>query len=177
MAARTPQPFPASPAATAPPAEDAVALAELAKRSTAARAAKTEQPAAATTDAAIASGVAASGALARNERTEPRAEARAKAVSEQTMAVATAPAAAPAAPAAAAGAAPIGDLTPPMQQGMANVALFSALRSGQVESVRSAIARGANVNARDDRGRTPLQIAREGNQTEIVRVLEAAGAK
>ena len=37
---------------------------------------------------------------------------------------------------------------------MANVALFSALRSGQVESVRSAIARGANVNARDDRGRT-----------------------
>ena len=188
MAARTPQPFPASPAATAPPAEDAVALAELAKRSTAARAAKTEQPAAAATDAATASGVAASGALARNERTEPRAEARAKAVSEQTMAVATAPAAAPAAPAAAAGAAPppmpaaaaparIGDMTPPMQQGMANVALFSALRSGQIEAVRSAIARGANVNARDDRGRTPLQIAREGNQTEIVRALEAAGAK
>jgi len=68
-------------------------------------------------------------------------------------------------------------MTPPMQQGMANVALFSALRSGQIEAVRSAIARGANVNARDDRGRTPLQIAREGNQTEIVRALEAAGAK
>ncbi len=189
MAARAPQPFPASPAAAAaPPAEDTIAMAELAKRSTAARAAKTEQPAAATADAAIASGVATSGALARNERAEPRADARAKAVSEQAMAVATAPAAAPAAPAAAAGAAPppmpaaaaparIGDMTPPMQQGMANVALFSALRSGQVESVRSAIARGANVNARDDRGRTPLQIAREGNQTEIVRVLEAAGAK
>lgn len=68
-------------------------------------------------------------------------------------------------------------MTPPMQQGMANVALFSALRSGSVDSVRNAIARGANVNARDDSGRTPLQIAKEANQAEIVRLLEAAGAK
>ena len=59
---------------------------------------------------------------------------------------------------AAAAPARIGDMTPPMQQGMANVALFSALRSGQIEAVRSAIARGANVNARDDRGRQLLGL-------------------
>lgn len=188
LAARTPQPFPASPAAAAvapPAAEDTVALAEMAKRSTA-RVAKAEQPAAA--DAANNGGASAVGALARSDRAEVRSDARAKVVAEQAAAAAAAPAAPSAStstvasvpapmPAAAPPPARIGDMTPPMQQGMANVALFAALRSGQVESVRNAIVRGANVNARDDRGRTPLQIARENNQTEIIRLLEAAGAK
>ena len=68
-------------------------------------------------------------------------------------------------------------MTPGMQRGMANVALLAALRSGNVEGVRNALLRGADVNVRDDRGRPPLQIARENNQTEIIRLLEAAGAR
>ncbi|MBL8309517.1 MAG: ankyrin repeat domain-containing protein [Burkholderiales bacterium] len=161
LAARSPQPLPAAPAGAmaAPPADETVAMAEMAKR-TATRVAKAEQPAPASDS--VNRDVGAAGALLRAERTAPNTEMRAKAAA---VASASAPPAR------------IGDMTPPMQQGMANVALFSALRAGQVDAVRNAIVRGANVNARDDQGRTPLQIARESNQTEVIRLLEAAGAK
>ena len=165
-AARAPQAFPASPAATAAtaPPEEMVAIAESAKRATiSGRAAP---------DAAVAT----AGAPARSERSESRA----KIAPEQVASAAPAPAApaTPPAPAASAAAPPrIGDMTPGMQRGMANAALLAALRSGNVEGVRNALLRGADVNVRDDRGRAALQIARESNQTEIIRLLEAAGAR
>jgi uncharacterized protein len=49
----------------------------------------------------------------------------------------------------------------------------------EAESLRSVsllLERGAKVNARDDRGRTPLMIAAGLNHTEIARALIAAGA-
>lgn len=56
-------------------------------------------------------------------------------------------------------------------------ALFIAVRAGDLPALRSAIARGANVNARDENARTPLQIARERNDSAVVDALQAAGAR
>jgi ankyrin repeat protein len=56
-------------------------------------------------------------------------------------------------------------------------ALVSALRAGNMVALRAAIARGANVNLRDEQGRTPIQIARERGDTAALRALEAAGAR
>lgn len=172
--------IPASPAASASatasatPAEDVVAMAETAKRKTVAGRAAPESAA-----DAVGAVVGAVGAPARTERNENRAKLAAELTAEHT-AVATPAAAAPAVPAVPAAAPPpprIGDMTPGMQRGMANVALLAALRAGSVDDVRGALLRGADVNVRDDRGRSALQIAREANQHEIVRVLQAAGAK
>ena len=58
-----------------------------------------------------------------------------------------------------------------------NSALFSAVLVGNLTAFRAAIARGANVNARDEAGRTALQIARERNDAEMVKALDLAGAK
>lgn len=58
-----------------------------------------------------------------------------------------------------------------------DAAMFSAIRAGNVYALRAAIARGANVNARDEVGRSPLQIARERNDADVLKVLELAGAK
>ena len=56
-------------------------------------------------------------------------------------------------------------------------AMFKALRVGDLRELRAAIARGANVNARDERGHSALQIARERVDIESARALEAAGAR
>lgn len=56
-------------------------------------------------------------------------------------------------------------------------ALFKALLAGDLRELRAAIARGANVNARDERGRGALQVARERGDADSVRALEAAGAR
>ena len=56
-------------------------------------------------------------------------------------------------------------------------AMFRALRVGDLLALRAAIARGANVNARDERGRTTLHIARERNDGALVDALQAAGAR
>ena len=56
-------------------------------------------------------------------------------------------------------------------------AMFRALRVGDLSALRAAIARGANVNARDERGRTTLQIARERDDGAVVDTLKAAGAR
>ena len=58
-----------------------------------------------------------------------------------------------------------------------NTAMFSAVLGGNVAALRAAIARGANVNARDEAGRSALQIARELNDGEMVKALDLAGAK
>ncbi len=59
----------------------------------------------------------------------------------------------------------------------ADQALFKALNADDLPRLRAAITRGANVNARDERGRTALQVARERADAEAVRALEAAGAR
>ena len=70
-----------------------------------------------------------------------------------------------------------------MRQGVAGAgatpeaAMFSAVRLGNIDALRAAIARGANVNARDEAARSALQIARERNHAEMVKALELAGAK
>ena len=58
-----------------------------------------------------------------------------------------------------------------------DTAMFSAIRLGNVGALRAAIARGANVNARDEAGRSALQIARERNDVEMMKALDLAGAK
>ena len=92
------------------------------------------------------------------------------------MVAAAAPPAAPAAnpPSAAVGA------SAAMRQGVVSTpdaAMFSAIRGANVNALRAALARGANVNARDETGRRALQIARERNDAEIVKALESSGAK
>lgn len=57
------------------------------------------------------------------------------------------------------------------------VALFQATREGNTDMVKSLVtSQGADVNARDERGSTPLiEAARYGHE-DICRVLIAAGA-
>jgi len=56
-------------------------------------------------------------------------------------------------------------------------ALFRATREGNTDMVRSLISSpGANVNATDDRGSTPLLEAARYGHEDICRVLIAAGA-
>ncbi len=55
--------------------------------------------------------------------------------------------------------------------------LFDAIRKNDATALRSAIARGANVNAKTPIGRSALQIARDDNRDELVEILIAAGAK
>ncbi len=58
-----------------------------------------------------------------------------------------------------------------------DAAMFSAIRAGNVNALRAAIARGANVNARDEAGRSALQIARERSDPDMLKALDLAGAK
>lgn len=59
----------------------------------------------------------------------------------------------------------------------ADVAMFRAVRAGDIPALRVAITRGVNINAKDDRGRTALQIARERGDADAIKVLESAGAR
>jgi hypothetical protein len=54
--------------------------------------------------------------------------------------------------------------------------LHSAVAAGQPDLVRALLAQGANINARDARGRTPLMIAASGDSRAVVVALLAAGA-
>ncbi|HEV7765251.1 MAG TPA: ankyrin repeat domain-containing protein [Thermoanaerobaculia bacterium] len=56
-------------------------------------------------------------------------------------------------------------------------ALISAILAAKVEAVKTLIELKANVNTKMKDGTTPLKLARKGDQTEIVALLEAAGAK
>ena len=55
--------------------------------------------------------------------------------------------------------------------------LLDAARYGRTETVRLLIAQGANVNAKDDDGWTPLHLATKYDRTETARVLIEKGAK
>ncbi|MEV7057489.1 ankyrin repeat domain-containing protein [Streptomyces microflavus] len=54
--------------------------------------------------------------------------------------------------------------------------LLTAARTGDTDGVRTAIAGGARVDARDEELRTPLLLAVHGDRVEAARMLVAAGA-
>lgn len=54
--------------------------------------------------------------------------------------------------------------------------LATAAATGDLAGIAAAIAAGADVDARDERGRTPLMVATEARQTDAVRALLDAGA-
>jgi ankyrin repeat protein len=56
-------------------------------------------------------------------------------------------------------------------------ALICAVRVGSVDIVRLLIKHGAEVNIKESGGKTALKIAKEKNRTEIIKILEKAGAK
>jgi ankyrin repeat protein len=66
------------------------------------------------------------------------------------------------------------------QDGMAEertgMDLLDAVRAGDVESVRSRLADGADLEIRDGEGRTPLLLATRQDAVEIARLLIEAGA-
>ena len=147
-------------AATAEPIGE-VALASADKRKSVSRSAETRAPAA---------------AAAPSPNAFPATAASAASAVVASPAAAASPP--PAAPTAATGTA--------MRQradgavgtvGSPDVAMFSAIRVGNINALRAALARGANVNARDEAGKSTLQIARERNDIEMVKALDAAGAK
>ena len=56
-------------------------------------------------------------------------------------------------------------------------ALFSAIYAGNAEMVQAIIDLKANVNFRTKDGDTPIKAAQKGDQTDIIELLKAAGAK
>ena len=54
--------------------------------------------------------------------------------------------------------------------------LLTAAAAGDASAVRTALADGASVEARDDRHRTPLLLAALGDHVEVAQMLVAAGA-
>jgi ankyrin repeat protein len=54
--------------------------------------------------------------------------------------------------------------------------LRAAAATGDLAGIAAAIAGGADIDARDERGRTPLMVATEARQTDAVRALLDAGA-
>jgi ankyrin repeat protein len=77
--------------------------------------------------------------------------------------------------------------SPGQQQARRNAALFTAARSGDTNAAKAAIEAGADVNARDGKGMTPLMVAVKGerpNQSspevtdhpDVVRLLLDRGA-
>lgn len=57
-----------------------------------------------------------------------------------------------------------------------NEQLIAAAERGDTATVLQLLANGAEINARDARGRTPVMAATHGNQVETVRALLGAGA-
>ena len=55
--------------------------------------------------------------------------------------------------------------------------LIDAAENGDVAEVKELIKAGADVNAKTDDGRTALSAAKERGNTNIVKLLKAAGAK
>lgn len=58
-----------------------------------------------------------------------------------------------------------------------NIKLMNASHEGNLDIVKELIAEGADVNAKNNSGFTPLMYARYGENLDIVKTLIAAGAK
>lgn len=58
-----------------------------------------------------------------------------------------------------------------------NEQLLRAAESGSLEQVKALLAKGGNVNARDEDGQTALSLASADNYPESVEYLKAHGAK
>ncbi|MCV2866659.1 ankyrin repeat domain-containing protein [Albidovulum sediminicola] len=54
--------------------------------------------------------------------------------------------------------------------------LFQAAHAGDVEAIRRLLSEGAEIDARDPRGRTPAHVAAFASQDEALRALAEAGA-
>ncbi len=54
-----------------------------------------------------------------------------------------------------------------------NEKLIESAESGDIEAVRECITLGADVNTKDDKGQTVLDIAHEKEYTTIVKYLES----
>lgn len=67
--------------------------------------------------------------------------------------------------------------TPPSADEVAQYdGLFAAAHTGNEEMIRQLVAAGANVNARDSRGRTPAHVAAFASEDEALRAMAEAGA-
>jgi ankyrin repeat protein len=55
--------------------------------------------------------------------------------------------------------------------------LVGAASTGDTEKVQALLAKGADVNAKDNKGRTALMGANKKGHKEIVQLLKKAGAK
>jgi Ankyrin repeats (3 copies) len=58
-----------------------------------------------------------------------------------------------------------------------NEELRDAAANGDMTKVEALLAKGANVNAKDNYGGTALTLAKNAGKTEIVKILKEAGAK
>jgi uncharacterized protein len=65
----------------------------------------------------------------------------------------------------------------PKKMNAGSTALFSAIYAGKPDMVKLLIDLKANVNVRTKDGDTPLKAAEKGDQTDIIEMLKAAGAK
>ncbi|HEY7161356.1 MAG TPA: ankyrin repeat domain-containing protein [Acidobacteriota bacterium] len=65
----------------------------------------------------------------------------------------------------------------PKKMNVGSTALFYGIYGGKPEMVKLLIDLKANVNVRTKDGDTPLKAAQKGDQTEIIEILKAAGAK
>ena len=59
----------------------------------------------------------------------------------------------------------------------ANQALLDAAKFGNIKAAKEAIADGADVNAKDNKDETPLNMAYISDQTEIADLLSKHGGK
>jgi hypothetical protein len=57
-----------------------------------------------------------------------------------------------------------------------NDSVFLAARTGNVALMRRLLSSGADINARDERGWTPLDYARKNNRKEVREILQSSGA-
>ena len=68
------------------------------------------------------------------------------------------------------------DVTPRPEPQDVSPALHRAVTSGDLETIRQLVAKGAPINGRDASGRTPLMAATHANEVEAFRLLLELGA-